>query len=534
MTVKMTTTRTLRNGLALNLCALTLASAVACSVVSTAHADSLLAPVRTLGSPWADPLRTRPPILALGELLPGETLARPCVMEAGNTDVSTSLTLALAIDLAMCHNPQLQGAWAAIEVQAAALGEARATYLPTLSANLNRLDDRTRYPGLAVPASDLHSATVFGSLSWRLIDFGGRDAGHRTATDLLAAALASHDATLQKTLAGVIGAYFDVQTAQAAVQARLTNEELARHTLATAQHREGRGAGSQTDTLQAATALARVSLERSRAQGAWRKAISVLVYALGMPAATPVTLAVETDAEAEVEGTEPADALHQDLEAWLEQAQAHHPAIAAARAQLEAVRDKVVVTQSEGLPTLDLTGNLYRNGRPQQGLSALSTHETLVGLSLNIPLFDGFGRTYKVRGAQAQVVQQLATLRDTEDQVLMEVVKAHADALSALDNLGASRTLLGAAQAALASVQRKFDRGASDILEILGTQTALADAQQERLRCMAEWRSARLRLLANAGILGRQDIAMSSPLISSPLVLTDPPFFLSSAHDSPP
>jgi len=31
----------------------------------------------------------------------------------------------------------------------------------------------------------------------------------------------------------------------------------------------------------------------------------------------------------------------------------------------------------------------------------------------------------------------------------------------------------------------------------------LSDAQQERIRCLADWRGARLRLLASAGGLGR-------------------------------
>lgn len=40
-------------------------------------------------------------------------------------------------------------------------------------------------------------------------------------------------------------------------------------------------------------------------------------------------------------------------------------------------------------------------------------------------------------------------------------------------------------------------------LKILSTQSALADARQERVRCLAEWHSARLRLLASAGQMGR-------------------------------
>ncbi|WP_353507256.1 MULTISPECIES: hypothetical protein [unclassified Variovorax] len=40
------------------------------------------------------------------------------------------------------------------------------------------------------------------------------------------------------------------------------------------------------------------------------------------------------------------------------------------------------------------------------------------------------------------------------------------------------------------------------MLEILGTQKALAEAQQERIRCLSEWRSASLRVVAAAGRLG--------------------------------
>ncbi|WP_347990130.1 TolC family protein [Methylomonas sp. AM2-LC] len=88
----------------------------------------------------------------------------------------------------------------------------------------------------------------------------------------------------------------------------------------------------------------------------------------------------------------------------------------------------------------------------------------------------------------------------------MEVVKAYADATSSLQNLSYSATLLNAAQEALATSQRRYDKGAADIMEMLTTQTAFADAAQERIRTLAEWRSARLRLLAGSGALGRDRI----------------------------
>ena len=139
---------------------------------------------------------------------------------------------------------------------------------------------------------------------------------------------------------------------------------------------------------------------------------------------------------------------------------------------------------------------------PGQGIQDINTHINTIGFSLTIPIFDGFAHTYKVRTAEAQAEEKEIELSDTEKNILMEVVKSHADAVSSLKNLGASLSLLEAATDALSSVQRKYERGAADVLEILNSQSVLADAKQERIRCLAEFRSARLQLIANTGQLG--------------------------------
>ena len=426
----------------------------------------------------------------------GELDAAPCpsAYEAG-----VPLTLPAAVDLALCHNAQVHGAWAGIRLQAAGVGEARAAFLPTLNAGVSRVHDRTAYPGASTPSGSLNSNTGSLNLSWRLFDFGGRAAGQRSAQALLDAALANRDAVLQKTLAATVSAYFEAQTARANVRMREEYRALANETVQATQRRAQRGLGSHSDTLQAASALAKAALGASRADGEFRKARAVLVYTLGLPAEAGVVL--DDDADAPVAG------LREDLHTWLALAQARHPAIVAAQAQLAAARERVAVTESEGWPSIDLTANIYQNGRPNQGLSAASTRETLVGISLNIPLFDGFARHYKVRGALAQAGQREAEAQDVKQQTLMELVKTHAEASTALANLAASQAWLDAARDAQASVQRKFGLGAADILEMLNTQSALLEAQQERIRCQAEWRSARLRLLASAGVLGREAIA---------------------------
>ena len=126
-----------------------------------------------------------------------------------------------------------------------------------------------------------------------------------------------------------------------------------------------------------------------------------------------------------------------------------------------------------------------------------------VGFIVNIPLFEGFSRTYKIRVAQAQAEKAGAEMEEVEHQILTEIVKSYSDTSSSIMNLDASEKLLLAANSAVQSSVKRYNLGAADILELLSTQTALAEAQQEKIRCISEWRSSRLRLLASAGLLGK-------------------------------
>ncbi|MFZ6645673.1 TolC family protein [Undibacterium sp. TJN25] len=440
----------------------------------------------------SDPLHSRPTFLATGVLLPGDTLLPPC---GSVLKPVGALSLVQAVDLALCNNPHIKGAWALTKIQAEALGEAKSAYLPTLSTSIATLSDRTSYPGH--PDSDNHLTGLAPTLgiTWRLFDFGERDANRRSAQATLNAALSNHEAVLQKTLSSVISAYFDVQTQMSYWQTRQQNEELAHQTLTTVKRREMRGTAAQSDTLQAETALAKAGLERNRAYGGYQKSLSVLIYSMGITPDAQVT--VLEDAPDTSEG------VRQELRDWLWQAR-QHPAIAAARASVEAAQQKMTALRSQGLPTVDFAGNIYQNGRPNQGLSPVTSRETIFSITLTLPLFDGFGNAYRLRGAQAQVEQKEADLENTEHEILLDVLKAHSDANAAFDNLTVSQLLLSSAEAALNSVQRKFDKGAADILDMLSAQAALSDARQERVRCQADWRSARLTLMAAAGALGRQ------------------------------
>lgn len=447
-----------------------------------------------------DPLNVQPDRLHTGPMLPDGSIITSLSCE----DLSQPLELGNAIDVALCNNPLIRSAWADIKIQAAAKGEARSTYLPTIRGSVSRLANWNHNSSIFGSSDAFQTGNqVYGTLTWRLVDFGGRGANNNAALQLLTAAIAAHDAALQKTMRDVIQAYFDSMTAQSLFLARKKMADIAEKILEATRRREDRGAAPLSDTLQASTALAKARLNEARARGDLDKSLSLLVQAMGLTPGTFLRL------------PQMPEPYHPDevkaLNDWLREAEKEHPAIRQVRARLAADKARIAAARSEGLPSLDATAYISRNGYPNQGLSSVSQSVAAVGVTLNVPIFDGFGRTYKIRGAQAQVEQSQARLLETTNQILTEVVKAHADALTSLGTLKATERLMASATLSLQSSLRRYERHAADILELLNTQAALADAEQERVRAVAESRSARLRLLASAGFLGLDDLLEERP-----------------------
>lgn len=451
--------------------------------------------------PWQDPLGAMPDLPA-GDLtadLPAELRLSPT--PCGASAAQGNLALPQAIELALCHNPQVRATWSEIRQQAAQVGEARAAYLPTANMSISRLDDYVSYPGSSYPDAHKRSNRTSLTVNWRVFDFGTRSANLEAARGQLGAALSTRNAMVLKVVLQVLQAYEDAQSAQAVLHIRQSLRDLAVQTLASAERRERLGVGARTDTLQAQAALSRVDLQVSQARGRWLENQAVLVYVLGLPAGSPIRLPISVDdiASRQPEGARRSRRrqVTRELDQWLAQARQHHPAIAAARAQWRAAAAKVRATQAEGLPGIDLSFGYYDNGRPTQNVASYRSRESILGLTLNIPIFDGFAHTYRVQGARAQAELSRIQYEDTAENTLQDLVKLHARTLAAWDSLKAADELQHASQAAEASTRRQFDKGVTDMLHLIQAQNDLTDAKLQRLAAQLQWQEVKLEMMVN-------------------------------------
>lgn len=451
----------------------------------------------------ADVFRTDlavPPTPA-GQMLGAEASDATCVFQAP----AAPLRLDEAVARALCNNPKTREAWAAIMVQAAGVGVAMSAYMPSISANWQATRDQTvttiyNYPDLSSRQQSNNQAYNL-SLSWILYDFGGREAGVRNAKALLAAAQASHMASLQETFMNTAKDYFTAQAAYGSMMAAREIEQSTMESFNAASRRVEKGVAPVSDQLQAQTSYAQSVVNRTKAVSEWKSAIGTLMSDMDIDPDDQLRL---PDAEEEVSVV--AD-FTKALDALMADAKQNHPSVRAAQLQLEAAQDKVDKEIAAGMPTLNMIGKYSGNRQPiapslgEQGLPARS-QERYLGVQLTVPLFDGFNRTYQVRQAEAQVEAARANLAEARRKVVLDVWGSEYNLRAATENVGNSDTLLQIAKNSRYASLQRYQAGVGNIVELLNTESALATARKQRIQALTDWRIARVQLAASLGKLG--------------------------------
>ena len=441
-----------------------------------------------------------------GQVLPGDTAAALCADgEDAAGLLAAPLALAEAIQLALCNNPRARQAWHEMSAQAALVGASKSGYLPNVSLGLSKSYDVLRNP--AGGSSRRSPNRVEGAnftLSWLLLDGGGRAANVEQAQQNLAAAMAGHDGLLQQVFVAAAQAYYEAAAAAASVQAARQAEAAARESAEAAEFKSQRGAATIVDALQARTALSQAALARVRAEGQARSAIGALAHTLGVDVRSPLQLAADAalDPEADPPAAPTETPFLQQLDALIEEAVAAHPSLLAARAQVAAAEARLVATRSEGLPTLSLTHGNFLNGRPGTTLPTGRTYERLTAVTLSFPIFEGLGRNYRLHEQRAQIEARRAELAGQQSQVAYDIWRAYEALQVESSSLQASRDLMRSASESLAAAKARYQAGAADTIELLNAQKDAAQARQERIVALASWRMSRLRLLAGLGRLG--------------------------------
>jgi outer membrane protein len=443
-----------------------------------------------------DPFSTRDEVsVSPAKNLSADLSKEPCQF----SDLEKPLDLAEVVERSLCNNPQTRQTWANVKARAAEVGISKAAYLPNLNATINGNfgNVKTTVKSLSFFSRE-GNTTTFGytlNLNWILFDFGLRSANLASSQFLLAAANATQDATLQSVFLTAAQGYYDLLSAQGALDASKDSEKAARESFLAAEAKYNAGVGTLADKLQAETTYSQANLNRTKANGELKNAYGALAIAMGLKVNTPLTIKKQ-------DGGLPDTHFVKSVDALIEEAKQNHPSLLAAQAQLEAARSKIDAAKAEDLPTLALTGSMSYNN--QSGIApgdTVSTNDS-IGVQVNIPLFEGFGRPYRIQSAKAQVEAKSSELENTVQQVSQEVWKSYQSISTETENIKTTVELLKSANQSFRVAQGRYKAGVGTIIELLNAQSTLADAKQQRIKALSNWRTARLKLATSLGNIG--------------------------------
>ncbi|MGB4063982.1 MAG: TolC family protein [Azonexus sp.] len=402
----------------------------------------------------------------------------PCATEIP----ATALTALDAVDLALCNHPQTREVWASARVQAALVGVARAGWLPNLDASASAT--RFQYDD---GSYNRRSAAL--TLSWLLIDFGQRSANVENARQLLNAAAATQDATVQSLFLAALQTYYTAQATQAAVISASEAERSAREAFQAADARYNVGVATPADRLQAQTALSQATLNRIRAEGDARNGLGALANALGFEAQQKIVLADLPALPAEL-------VFQKEVDAMIGEAQARRPDLKAAEAQLKAAEASVDIARAQGRPTVSLAA-----GPSWQNNAGAVTQGGSIGLTLNVPIFAGFDTTYRVRSAAAQADVRAAQRDRIKNQIALDVWRAYQSLTTATQSLKTSADLVASAEQSERVALGRYKAGVGTVLDLLSAQSALASARLQRIQAQLDWNVYRATLAQSMGAL---------------------------------
>ena len=394
------------------------------------------------------------------------------------------LSLVEVTEAALCHNPQTREVYANAKVQSAQVGVARSLFFPSVTDTLSVTENKNR-------TTNYSNATNRIVASYLLYDFGSRDANFENANQLLRAASASQNATVQTVLLTAVNAFYQVHANRAILNASIETERLSQESFKAAEAKYIAGVATPADKLQAQTSFANATLTKLRNEGTLKVAYGNLANVMGAPANINFQIA---DSKLD----DIPELVDQDIDALIEQARLQRPDLMASEAQLKASLAKIEAVKADAKPKVRIDAS---NQYDENSLGQTSQNTSQLGIFLSIPLFEGYKPTFLIRSAEATAELNASKRDQLKLQVSLDVWTAYQNLKTANESITASNVLLLSAEESSRLALGRYKEGVGNIIDTLNAQSALANAKQQKIQSVLSWNIARTTLAQSIGVL---------------------------------
>lgn len=298
----------------------------------------------------------------------------------------------------------------------------------------------------------------------------------------------------QRVLFSAVTAYMNVLRDSAAVKLQQSNVAVLAEQLRQVKERYAAGQLTLTDISQAESRLAGGRAQLAAARGALEASLGAYRQVMGceprkLSPANPVDrLLPRTRAEAEAI------------------AQREHPLVLAALHDADAADLDIKTIESEYLPSLSMTGDIYTQSDVSGGRTRAVGARVLGKLS--VPIYSGGETSARVRQAK-ELAGQKRFDSDVARAELLALLRTNWGSLQAAKTqVSAAQAQIAAAERALAGVREEAKAGQRTTIEILNAQQELLNARIGLIAAQRDRVVASYAALAALGRLSARDLAL--------------------------
>lgn len=195
-----------------------------------------------------------------------------------------------------------------------------------------------------------------------------------------------------------------------------------------------------------------------------------------------------------------------DMSKAVADALASHPAILAAKYNLDASHAAEGVAKADMLPGVNLEGSVGRTWDKQSDES----NDAYIGVRLTVPLFSGGGNTSRVREALERSGEAEFQWASVRNQVVSNINVVWADYMAARKSISSAKAGVQAQEKALAGFRDEERVGAKSPLDVLNAQSELVAAQINLIEANTQSVISAYGVLASIGQLDAKSLGLNT------------------------
>ena len=304
----------------------------------------------------------------------------------------------------------------------------------------------------------------------------------------------------QDLITRVSQAYFDVLTAQDNLSSIQAQKSATTEQLASAKRNFEVGTQTITDTHEAQAAYDLVVAQEFAAINDLEVRRAALQQIIG---AVPGSLSTLRPGVT-IGAPQPAS-----IDPWISSAEQQNYSVVGAQLNLEIAKREITRNRAGHLPTLDLVASKGRDSTPGSGINKANS----IGVQWNVPIFNGFAVTSKVRESIALEDKARNDLEATRRAAAQNARTAYLGVNSGLAQVRALEAAEVSSKSALDSNKLGYQVGVRINIDVLNAQRQLYSTQRDLSRARYDTIMNGLRLKSAAGTLKEADLVPVNDLL---------------------